>query len=117
MIELVSEERCIECGICAKVCPTNVFDMGDNGLPIIARQDDCQTCFVCEAYCPVDALYVSPQADVVEGVNEQDLIARGLLGSWRAEIGWGKKSTTSMPAKDTTHYLNSVRPVAAGRGG
>ncbi len=39
---------------------------------MIARQSDCQTCFMCEAYCPTDALYVHPQstpletADVIE---------------------------------------------------
>ena len=113
MIVLVSEDRCVQCGICVKVCPTNVFDADDNGLPFIARQEDCQTCFVCEAYCPVDALYVSPLADELEYVDEQALIDRGLLGSWRAEIGWGGGRKVTMPAKDTTHFLNSVRPAPA----
>jgi NAD-dependent dihydropyrimidine dehydrogenase PreA subunit len=113
MIELVSEDRCVQCGICVKVCPTNVFDTDANGLPVIARQDDCQTCFVCEAYCPVDALYVSPLADELEHVDEQSLIDSGRLGSWRAEIGWGVGRKVTMPSKDTTHFLNSVRPAAA----
>ena len=26
MIELVSQTRCIECNLCVKMCPTNVFD-------------------------------------------------------------------------------------------
>lgn len=104
MIELVISERCIGCKLCVKVCPTNVFDMVDN-LPVIARQDDCQTCFMCEAYCPVDALYVAPQADELVNVQEEDLIASGLLGSWREEIGWSKTSEGSMAQRDTTPWF------------
>ncbi|MFD2249257.1 NAD-dependent dihydropyrimidine dehydrogenase PreA subunit [Pseudochelatococcus lubricantis] len=88
MIELVSSERCIGCDLCVKACPDNVFDSGPDGIPVIARQGDCQTCFLCELFCPVDALYVSPFSERVEGVSEADLAARGLLGSFRAEMGW-----------------------------
>ena len=49
MIELMSEGRCVACNICVKVCPTNVFDEVADGIPTIARQEDCQTCFMCEA--------------------------------------------------------------------
>lgn len=60
MIKFVSEDRCIKCNLCVRVCPTDVFDKVSDSIPIIARQEDCQTCFICELYCPVDALYVSP---------------------------------------------------------
>ncbi len=33
MIELVSEERCIKCDACIRVCPTNVFEHGPTGYP------------------------------------------------------------------------------------
>jgi ferredoxin len=55
--------------------------------PVIARKDDCQTCFMCELYCPVDALYVAPQADAAAAVSEPAVIAAGLLGSYR-EAAW-----------------------------
>jgi len=90
MIELISQTRCIECNLCVKVCPTNVFDMVPDSAPIIARQEDCQTCFMCEAYCPVDAMYVSPFAEAHMEVNEGELIEQGFLGGYRADIGWGK---------------------------
>ena len=51
MIELISAERCTACNICVSACPTNVFEAVPGGLPRIARQDDCQTCFMCELYC------------------------------------------------------------------
>ena len=94
MIELVSAQRCIACDKCIAVCPTNVFDRGTDGVPVIARHSDCQTCFQCEANCPVDALFVSPYTTPAPAasvaVDEQDLVDSGLLGSYRARIGWGR---------------------------
>lgn len=94
MIEVVSAQRCVTCDVCIAVCPTNVFDRGPDGLPVIARQSDCQTCFMCEAHCPADALFVAPPREPVDPGSplrdEAYLVDRGLLGSYRREIGWGK---------------------------
>jgi NAD-dependent dihydropyrimidine dehydrogenase PreA subunit len=94
VIELVSAERCIKCDVCIRVCPTNVFDHGEDRLPVIKHQQDCQTCFMCEAWCPVDALFVAPQTTPVAAnspyKNERWLAEQGLLGSYRREIGWDK---------------------------
>jgi NAD-dependent dihydropyrimidine dehydrogenase PreA subunit len=88
MIELISSERCIKCDSCVSACPDNVFDAIPEGVPVIARLDDCQTCFLCELYCPVDALYVSPLREAREDVDERALIASGRLGSYRRALGW-----------------------------
>lgn len=88
MIELVSDERCTGCDLCVQVCPTRMFDAVPGGVPVIARQDDCQTCFMCEAYCPVDALYVAPFADARVAVAEDALAEAQQLGSYRRAIGW-----------------------------
>lgn len=97
MIEVVSQERCIACDRCVEVCPRNVFDSGEDGVPVIARQSDCQTCFMCEAYCPADALFVAPLAHPVRADSplrdEAHLAATGLLGSYRRQIGWGRGRT------------------------
>ena len=97
MIELVSAQRCIACDKCIEVCPTNVFDRGEDGVPAISRQDDCQTCFQCEANCPADALFVAPHTHrLPAGAPEHDadgLARSGLLGSYRAQIGWGHGRT------------------------
>lgn len=90
MIELVSQARCIGCNKCVTVCPTNVFDQGKDGIPVVARKTDCQTCFMCELYCPVDALYVALDPDHDVAVDEQTLISQGKLGSYRQTVGWGK---------------------------
>lgn len=93
MIELVSASKCVGCNQCVKVCPTNVFDEGEDGVPTIARKRDCQTCFICELYCPVDALYVAPDTDAAYDVEEQSLEQNGLLGSYREQVGWGRGRT------------------------
>jgi len=93
MIEVISESRCIECNQCVSVCPTNVFEKVEDGVPVIARQDDCQTCFMCELYCPVDALYVAPESERPIGVTEQEALEQGLIGGYREKVGWGKGRT------------------------
>jgi NAD-dependent dihydropyrimidine dehydrogenase PreA subunit len=105
MIELVSESRCITCNKCVQVCPMNVFDAVKDAPPVIARQEDCQTCFMCELYCPTDALYVAPDTDRVSRVSEQRVIADGLLGSYR-QNGWAIAVGANRPM-DQSYALGS----------
>ena len=94
MIELLNADRCIDCDKCVDVCPTNVFDRIENGTPVIARQSDCQTCFMCEAHCPADALYVAPLDHPAPAgsrfLDEEALLADGEFGAYRRWVGWGK---------------------------
>jgi NAD-dependent dihydropyrimidine dehydrogenase PreA subunit len=100
MIEILSESRCTGCNICVRVCPTNVFEAVPDGKPRIARQHDCQTCFMCELYCPDDALFVAAQAQPVAGIDEAAVAAGGLMGSYRDAVGWGRgrRSTAGQDA-------------------
>lgn len=95
MIELLSQSRCIGCNKCVEICPTNVYEGSPGEIPVIARQSECQTCFLCEAYCPVDALYVAAETNRNVEVNEEELIAKGLLGSYRRNLGWSKGDSPS----------------------
>jgi NAD-dependent dihydropyrimidine dehydrogenase PreA subunit len=88
MIELIVADRCTSCGDCVAACPTNVFDLGVDGLPVIARQEDCQTCFLCELYCKADALYVGPDQDRAVPVDAAAIVQSGLLGQYRRDSGW-----------------------------
>jgi len=89
MIELLIADRCTACDACVQVCPTNVFDASaDGGPPVIARQDDCQTCFMCELYCRFDALYVDPDCEHTSQVDAAWVLASGLLGEYRRDSGW-----------------------------
>ncbi|MFG1480019.1 4Fe-4S binding protein [Xanthobacter sp. V4C-4] len=104
MIELLSPSRCTACNICVTACPTNVFEAVAGGIPRIARQADCQTCFMCELYCPEDALYVAPTASGPQGAREADPAVAGALGSYRAAIGW-TRTTAANRNVDTMHRV------------
>lgn len=89
MIELVVDEVCIGCDICVRVCPTDVFDAVEDGVPEIARKDDCHTCMECELHCPVDAIYVSPRS-APDPVEKEAIVASGVLGSYQRALGWSR---------------------------
>lgn len=57
---LVDEGRCKRCGICIAFCPTKVFDAREDGLPLVARRDDCIWCGLCEVRCPDFAILLLP---------------------------------------------------------
>ncbi|MGF6758110.1 4Fe-4S binding protein [Paraburkholderia sp. GAS334] len=107
MIELISASRCTSCNRCVEVCPTGVFDAVEDGIPVIARPDDCQTCFMCELYCPVDAMYVHPFHDRHVTVNEADLVQRAQLGSYGRALGW-RKARAGGTENDLTHRLFEI---------
>ncbi|TWB34619.1 4Fe-4S dicluster domain-containing protein [Nitrospirillum pindoramense] len=88
MIELIFADRCTGCNACVRICPTNVLEPGKNAPPAIARQEDCQTCFLCELYCEADALYVAPNCDEMVAVDAGAIAASGLLGQFRRDSGW-----------------------------
>lgn len=88
MIELVIADRCTGCNACVEICPTNVLDEGEAAPPQIARQADCQTCFMCELYCQADAIYVAPDCERPSSVDESAILASGWLGEFRRHHGW-----------------------------
>jgi NAD-dependent dihydropyrimidine dehydrogenase PreA subunit len=90
MIELIVDDRCSRCNLCVTVCPTNVLALPTTpgAPPVIARQEDCQTCFLCELYCQADAIYVAPDIEKPTAVVEADIVASGLLGHHRRNAGW-----------------------------
>ncbi|BDI34280.1 4Fe-4S ferredoxin [Capsulimonas corticalis] len=108
MIELISQSRCIGCDRCVEVCPTNVFDSQYGEPPTIARQSDCQTCFLCEAYCPADAMFVAAETHGHVEVDEDELIAKGLLGSYRRNLGWSKGVTPQIRMNELLELQNKL---------
>ncbi|MBD2899230.1 hypothetical protein amrb99_82130 [Actinomadura sp. RB99] len=83
-----------------------MFDRGPDGLPVIARQGDCQTCFMCEAHCPADALYVAPfSGPAPAGSPHTDEAAlAGAFGEYRRVVGWGRGRTPGSRA-DRNHIF------------
>lgn len=103
MIALIFADLCTGCGICHDICPTDVFDrVPETSLPLIARQRDCQTCFMCELYCPADALYVDPDCEAPAQVDAQAVRDAGHAAVFRRNSGWGRHSGD--PAYPNLHW-------------
>jgi NAD-dependent dihydropyrimidine dehydrogenase PreA subunit len=94
VIELVLSKRCIECDKCVQACPTDVFDAVPGAPLVIARQSDCQTCFMCELYCPVDALYVDPDCRQPVDTRESEIAETDWPEQYRRDSGWGRARRT-----------------------
>lgn len=50
-------EKCIGCGMCAEVCPHQVFAVAARKAEIISR-DACMECGACQMNCPAGAISV-----------------------------------------------------------
>lgn len=94
MIEVVIEERCNGCGDCVDACPSDVLRLDAGGKAVIAAQGDCQTCLLCELYCPTDALFVWPQVERIAGITAEQALASGQMGAFRRDHGWGAHAAT-----------------------
>jgi NAD-dependent dihydropyrimidine dehydrogenase PreA subunit len=118
VIELVLASRCNGCGDCVTVCPTQVFDLGADNIALIARQEDCQTCFMCELYCQADALYVGPDHDHAVPVDADALMKSGLLGQYRRESGWDEWANDPQYRSQfwrMSEIMNNGREISAAR--
>lgn len=89
MIAHIFADACTGCNACVEACPTHVFDAGERA-PVIARLDQCQTCFMCELYCEADALYVAPDQHHAEIIDPVAIRAAGHVGRLRREYGWDR---------------------------
>lgn len=50
----IDKAKCIKCGICAKVCPSCIIEMSDDG-PVMINEISCMSCGHCVAVCPKGA--------------------------------------------------------------
>ncbi len=55
----INQEACNGCGICADICPCDVFRLNEeSGLSEAKYEGDCWYCGACEQDCPTQAIQV-----------------------------------------------------------
>ena len=55
MYPVVDEARCIGCGNCVKICPSEVYVLhGEKSSPV--RLGDCIECWACVNQCPKQSI-------------------------------------------------------------
>ncbi|ACX72349.1 4Fe-4S ferredoxin iron-sulfur binding domain protein [Methanocaldococcus vulcanius M7] len=54
---IVKEDKCIGCGKCREVCPTNAITY-NNKLHIVINREKCVFCGKCKEVCPTNAIVI-----------------------------------------------------------
>jgi Fe-S-cluster-containing hydrogenase component 2 len=67
----VDEEKCIGCGACMEVCPTEAIQM--NGGLVVLNQAVCSQCQSCVDICPTGAISVVELPQVIQPATVQPL--------------------------------------------
>ena len=60
-------DQCIQCGICAKVCPANNITVTESGVTFADR---CEVCYACLHNCPKNAIHMREEKSSVRFRNE-----------------------------------------------
>lgn len=74
---LYDPEKCIECGVCVRVCPEKLHSIVD-GLHLFLR-NDCSVCGACVAVCPSEALSMAGRQVEAVDVLQSILLDTGLF--------------------------------------
>ncbi len=54
---MVDKTKCIGCGTCIHMCPTNAISFDENGQAQIDKKK-CVKCMTCVSVCPVNAITI-----------------------------------------------------------
>jgi len=93
-------DKCIQCGLCAKVCPAKVFTTEKKGLtPLISYPEMCIACGHCEAVCEQDAVVSEEFRKIGRTVPITDDTS-SLLSSLRSIRKYKKEALSSQDLHD-----------------
>ncbi len=110
----IDPNRCVLCGMCAKVCASRCLHITDNGIAV-RHEERCIQCGHCTAVCPQAALSLNGiQPDTLKptgtlpDINELDALIRS-----RRSIRLFKED--AVPEELLLHALDTVRYAPTGK--
>ncbi|MFW5912132.1 MAG: 4Fe-4S binding protein [Candidatus Hadarchaeota archaeon] len=71
---MVDRDKCVSCGICARVCPAWAIEYDDEEKPIIDL-GRCIYCGECAENCPTNAIEMSKNFELAS-FNKEDFITK-----------------------------------------
>lgn len=83
----ISMEEPWKCGICAQVCPVQVYERNESGKVTIVNDPSCVGCRICQESCPTNAIHIKPA--------ESELVTKALWNSSTVESIHHKAQTGS----------------------
>lgn len=60
-LPIINNEKCSGCGVCASVCPADVYGPVKNGKTTVSKPDECIGCRACESQCPEAAIEIKEE--------------------------------------------------------
>lgn len=67
----IVNDKCVRCGICAKVCPANNITVTDK----VVFHDRCEVCYACLHNCPQNAIHLPKETSDARFRNENVSLA------------------------------------------
>lgn len=110
----VNKQRCTSCGLCKKVCYTNIIEI-QNNYPLLSDKSRCVQCFRCMAVCPVQALSlckINPDTLIPLKNNFPDPSALETLIKGRRSTRHFKKEP--LAKEEILHLLNTASHAPTG---
>lgn len=116
----VNKEKCINCGVCTKECPTLVLRMGKEGPEAVAPEA-CFACGHCVAICPTEAIdnIKTPQAQQLSLKTFPQLNAETAARFLRSRRSIRCYKQTAVPREDLLKLVDMARfaPTATNKQG
>ena len=72
-------QKCTNCSVCYKVCPTGALKGINNGIKIQFEPSLCVKCRVCHEVCPEDCLHLAEKLNLKDFIYGQKILAEHIM--------------------------------------
>ncbi len=114
---IVNQDLCTQCGICAKVCPSDIIALID-GVPQVQETNvaRCHYCGHCEAFCPSQALLLNlrPEEKVLLPADVGNISQKDMEFNLKKRRSVRHFAKEPVPREKILEVLDTARYAASG---